>query len=228
MILSNNYLQQLKSSQLMHLAKFVVTENFNHHSKEGLPNNYENDVLSIYKEELNYFENAHFFVAKDEKDNILGSIRALKWDYKNELPIQKIFGINPLLVVGDIQLNNIWHIGRFAIKKGMRDINLFKQLMVCAIAPICLQEGNIAFAECDSKLLRVLSLLGIQSNVIGESIQYLGSETIPISMTYSGLINFYKENKSLVSEEILIQSIQKLGLPKSVVSHNQIDNYSLV
>ena len=180
------------------LAEFVVKENFNHHSDNQLPEGYHDDIESIFKEEVKYYENSKVFVSKDASGSIIGSIRVLKWNFIDVLPLQKIFGINPLLAINEPNINEIYHIGRFAIKKGVRDINLFKQLMVCAIAPICEQKGNIAFAEIDSKLLRVLRLLGIKANVIGESIDYLGSETIPVGMTYDGLIDFYNENKHLV------------------------------
>ncbi|WP_299884002.1 hypothetical protein [uncultured Lacinutrix sp.] len=228
MILAKNYLEKLRTNEIMNLSEFVVTENFKHHSNNILPKDYENDVKSIYKEEMNYLKNSEIFVAKNDEGDILGSIRTLKWNYVDVLPLQKIFGINPLLAIGDISLNEIWHIGRFAIKKEVKDINLFKKLMVCAISPICSNKGNIAFAECDSKLLRVLSLLGIKTNVIGESINYLGSETIPISMTYDGLIGFYNENKGLVPTNVLNQFAENSSLPKSVVFDSQELNYSFV
>ena len=50
--------------------------------------------------------------------------------------------------------------------------------------------------------LRILSLLGIKTNIIGDSINYLGSETIPIAMTYHGLINFFNKNKYLITKEV--------------------------
>lgn len=228
MILIENHLERLRTNEIKNLSEFVVRENFKHHTNNILPTGYENDVMEIYLEEMNYINNSEIFVTRDSSGNILGSIRVLKWDYVSTLPLQKIFDINPLSVIGDIQLNDIWHIGRFAINKEVSDVNLFKKLMVCAISPICKHKGNIAFAECDSKLLRVLRLLGIKANVIGESIDYLGSETIPVSMSYDGLIEFYNANKGLVSNEVLNQSPEKTELPESVVFSAVNYNYSLV
>ncbi|WP_299677174.1 hypothetical protein [uncultured Dokdonia sp.] len=227
MILTKNYLEKLNANQILDLAQFVVTENFKHHSENILPEDYKKDINSIKKEELNYFKNSQIFVAKDYSGSILGAIRVLRWNYTDTLPIQKIFGINPLLAIHQPSINNIYHIGRFAIKKDAGDINLFKKLMVCAIAPICEHKDNIAFAECDSKLLRVLSLMGIKATVIGKSIDYLGSETIPVSLTYDGLISFYNKNKGLV-DTIPSNSTQIPQLPKSVVLSTQGDNYSFV
>ena len=41
-------LQKLQSNQLKDLAEFIVTENFKHHSNNALPEDYRNDVNSIY------------------------------------------------------------------------------------------------------------------------------------------------------------------------------------
>lgn len=207
MIPTKNYLVKLRTDELLNLSKFVVKENFIHHSNKVLPIDYENDIKSILEEEMNYKKNAEIFVYKDCLGNILGSIRALRWNCIDVLPIQKLFNIDPLLVIGDTSINSIWHIGRFAIKKEVSDINLFKKLMICAITPVCKHKDTIVFAECDSKLRRIITLLGIESTVIGDSINYLGSETIPISMTYDGLIGFYNKNKNLVSKDVFIPKV---------------------
>lgn len=228
MILTKNYLEKLNANEIKKLSEFVVVENFKHHTNNILPKEYQEDVKSICEEEMHYLNNSEIYVSKNDSGDILGSIRVLKWNFIDVLPIQKIFGINPLNVIGDIELNDIFHIGRFAIKKEGSDIHLFKQLMICAISPICKNKGNVVFAECDSKLLRILTLLGIKATVVGDSIDYLGSETIPICMTCDGLINFYNANKSLVPTTILNYSSKTVKLPKSVVFNSKNDNYSLV
>lgn len=227
MILTKNYLEKLEINQILDLAKFVVTENFKHHSNNTFPEDYKKDVNSIYNEEINYYKDSEIYVTKDYSGSIIGAIRVLKWNYIDVLPLQNIFGINPLLMTNSTTINSIYHIGRFAIKKNVCNINLFKQLMVCAIAPICEHKENIAFAECDSKLLRVLSSLGIKATVIGKSINYLGSETIPISMTYNDLIEFYQKNKEL-SANVISKSLIPNALHKRVVLNTQLHNYSLV
>ncbi|CAM1369337.1 conserved hypothetical protein [Tenacibaculum litoreum] len=199
-----NYLERLSTKEIFNLSKFVVEENFKHHSEGKGELIKEKDILSVYKEEIRYIKNSKIFVCKDHTGEITGAIRVLKWNYVDRLPIQSIFGINPLMVVEDKELHEIWHIGRFAIKKGVKDIGLFKKLMLCAIAPVCKNKNNIAFAECDSKLLRVLFLLGIKPVVVGKSVNYLGSETIPISLPYNGLIEFYEENKHLIIDSKLL------------------------
>jgi len=203
MKLPKNYLERLDSKEVYSLSKFVVEENFNHHTEKEGVQNINSDILSVYEEEIKYVQNSQIFVCKNDSGNITGSIRVLKWNYIDRLPIQTLFGINPFLTLQGAPLHEIWHIGRFAINKNIKDSSLFKKLMVCAIAPILTHKDNIAFAECDKKLLRVMSLLGIKAKVVGKSIQYLGSETVPVSFSYEGLIGFYENNKHLVESYIL-------------------------
>lgn len=196
---SQNYLERLEMEQLSELANFVVNENMTHHTgEEEESENIQDLVKKIYYEDLNLFFNSEFFVSKDPSGEIEGAIRVVKWDYNQELPIQKLFQINPLQITNSKRRTPIWHIGRFATKKNIGDRFLFKKLMVCAIAPLCKKKRGLAFAECDSKLLKVMRLLGIKANVLGKSINYLGSETIPISLDYEGLKEFYNENKKLM------------------------------
>lgn len=206
---SHNNLEKLQIFQLIYLARFVVTENYKHHTNGATQLDINTEINSIFKEELNYFENSLVFVSREFDKSIRGSIRVLRWNYLDTLPIQKIFNINPIGYRGGKHQEPVWHIGRFAIRKGVRDINLLKQLIVCAIAPICNNENAIAYAECDSKLLRVLLAMGIEAHSIDKSIHYLGSETIPVCMTCDGLIEFYHKNKSLVPKKFLKKVIDR-------------------
>lgn len=207
MILRKANIERLQLDQLFDLARFVVKENFKHHTNPANPVDLENEINCIFKEELNYFENAQVFVSRGFDKSITGTIRVLRWNFLDTLPVQKIFNIKPVVFSGGNHQKPVWHIGRFAIKKGIRDINLFKQLMVCAIAPICNNENAIAYAECDSKLLRVLLAMGINARRIGNPVYYLGSETIPVCMAHDDLIDFYNKNKSLVPINYLNQNV---------------------
>lgn len=196
-----NYQGNLKQNEIFNISQFVVSENFKHHLKKELSANYVTDIDLAYLEDMNYSKNSQIFIVKNKEGEIIGSIRALKWNYINELPIQKMFGINPLAYINGNSINEIWHIGRFAIKKGVRSIRLLKKMLVYAIGPICEHKDNIAFAECDAKLLRIMAIMGIKAKIIGKSIDYLGSETVPVCMSYNGLIDFYNKNKYIIKEE---------------------------
>ena len=180
------------------ISAFVVRSNYMHHLNADAPGAID-ETESIYQEELAYFENSQFFVAEDYNCNIIGCIRVMRWDKKKILPIEKVFGINPLEFVPDSTDCNIWHIGRFATAsgKGHLNISLFKRLMIYAISPICENVNSYMFAECDSKLLRVMDILGINTVNLRAGINYLGSETIPVIAQSHGLISFYKLFKHL-------------------------------
>jgi hypothetical protein len=229
MTLNNHPLSEISQNEIYHMSKFVVTENCNHHANEIFSTSYQKDIDSVYREEMGFLKHSKIFIFKSDRNELIGTIRVLKWDFINPLPIQKMFGIDPFLCTEGNDINEIWHIGRFAIKTGMRDINLLKRLLVCAIAPVCAHKDNIAFAEIDAKLLRVLRLMGIQAKTVGKSIEYLGSETIPVSMSCSGLIDFYNDNKHLVSaKEGFGISGQNYKLPNKVVFDTERLNYTLV
>jgi hypothetical protein len=78
MIITQNYLEQLKLDQLTELAKFVVEENFNHHCENVSPQEIAIDTQEVYEEELKYFKDSEIFIAKDFSGNIQGSIRIIK------------------------------------------------------------------------------------------------------------------------------------------------------
>ena len=196
-------LEKLTSTQIFDMAEFVVSENFKHHFLDMNSLGFTNEVNSVYDEELTYFGSSNIFVGKECQGSIHGSIRVMKWNYVDPLPLQKIFGINPFSCVDTSKIFEIFHIGRFAIKKELPSLQLFKQLVLCAIAPVCEHKKNVAFAECDRKLLRVLSMLGIKIVILGKSLNYLGSETIPILLKYEGLVEFYRQNLALISDAMI-------------------------
>lgn len=197
-------LERLPFLELPDLAKFVVTENFKHHLNGAYPLTYETEIDSMLQDEINHFENSKIYVAKDSNGHLIGSIRVLKWNGFDLLPVQKLFSLNV-----DSPNNLVWHIGRFAISQSVKDIHLLKKLMACAIHPVCQNPNATAYAECDKKLFRVLLALGIRAQVMGKPMNYLGSETIPIKMSFSGLIDFYTKHKHLIPNLLFTHQIEK-------------------
>lgn len=178
------------------LVDFVVRENYNHHQSFYDDDIMKNEIDKIYTEEQSY-EGKRTFVSTDENGEINGTIRVIKWNYKDTLPIQKIFNINPIdLMLKDVY--GVYHIGRFAIKKENNSIRTFKTLMTLAIEEVLKEEKSFAIAECDAKLLKILNVLGIGFIRLSEAMNYLGSETIPILLPYDGLKSFYNNNVDLL------------------------------
>lgn len=190
---------RVDSEYLHQIAEFIVMANYSHHSPKMFPADIKEEIKAVYQEELTYISSSQVFLVENNNGKMIGCIRVMKWNKINELPIQKIFNINPLDFIHDIQpTSSIWHIGRFAVDScaDVSSVSLFKQLMVYAIAPICQELHSYMIAECDSKLLRVMGLLGIDTIQLGKGIHYLGSETIPVYSTKEGLQNFYNKFKA--------------------------------
>ena len=97
---------------------------------------------------------------------------------------------------------NFWHIGRFAIdsQSGVSMLTLFKQLVYLSIVPIIEDPQGGMIAEMDSKLLRTLKILGIETVRLGESVEYLHSETIPVYSERKGLLYFYNRNSNILKK----------------------------
>ncbi|WP_289073886.1 hypothetical protein [uncultured Bacteroides sp.] len=184
---------------LQELAEFVVRENYKHHDGDLSSECIKDEINTVYNEELQYIDNSIIFIVRNNAGNILGSIRVFKWDRKKILPMQKIFGINPLVTIHSESDYTYWHIGRFAIDSftGIPTITLFKQLMIYAVHPIVSEGRSYMIAETDSKLLKVMNVLGIETKCLGDSIYYLASETIPIYSSKQGLLGFYTHYQNL-------------------------------
>lgn len=184
---------QLGKENLYTLAEFVVKENYKHHTGSLASESIRDEIEAVYQEELLYADHSQIFMVYDKVGKIIGSIRVFKWDKEQTHPIQKIFGINPLDSIHSEAEYSYWHIGRFAIDSfaGVPTLTLFKQLMVYAVHPIVCDDKSYMIAETDSKLLKVMNALGIETTRLGDSIYYLASETVPVCSSKQGLSRFY-------------------------------------
>lgn len=113
------------------------------------------------------------------------------------MPIERLFNVD-LTKIDNKVIKNIWHVGRFAISKGQKDgAWLLKKLITLAIYPICQDEESVMVAECDSKFMRGLNLIGIRTGILAPAIQYLGSETLPIYSTRDWLLTYLNKSSYL-------------------------------
>jgi hypothetical protein len=188
---------------LYDVAEFIVKENYKHHKGYYDLTDIEDEIDSVYQEELFFRNTSRIYIAENQNHQMVGCIRVMKWDKTNILPIQKIFNINPLNYINSTQDSSYWHVGRFAVNScaGISNLSLFKQLMIYAIYPIYQEKDGYMIAECDSKLLRVMNLLGINTVWLSNGIHYLGSETIPVYADKKGLNRFYDAYYHLYSSK---------------------------
>lgn len=213
------------------LSQFIVVENYKHHVGTVEASQIADDIADVTKEELElYGDNTYIYIARDNQGKMLGSIRVFLWNRQSELPLEKIYGINPLEAIHSDVKFNYWHVGRFAIDStsGISTFTLFKRLMALAIQPIVGDSDSYMIAEIDSKLLKVMNALGFVTNQLGDSIYYLTSETVPISSSKQGIMGFYSKYGCLCGVAWLHKGVKiivkRYLLPKRVKTKCKIDS----
>lgn len=182
---------------LYELAEFVVKENYRHHSDlNSIP---PKEVEHVCNEERRLIGLSRVLVARNKSGQIIGSIRITRWDKKTTLPLESLFGLNPLELTLNHEVSTFWHIGRFSIsnESEFSTILLMRTLMIYAIYPIVNEVTGCLLAEVDRKLFNVLGKLGINVSQLAPSINYLASETIPVYSTSEAMMGFYDNNKYL-------------------------------
>ena len=184
-------------SVLWELATFVVRENYCHHSGEDslCQNDIPRMITTVYQEERELSEISRILIVRNNAGEIIGTIRSTLWDRKTILPMERLFGINPLDCEFSKDISKFWHIGRFAIyNEGSKyPKSILKTLISTVTTPIRKERTGCLLAEVDRKLFKNLKVLGVDAHQIAPSIHYLASETIPIysksselsSITYS-------------------------------------------
>jgi N-acyl-L-homoserine lactone synthetase len=183
-------------TSLLEIARFVVNENYSHHMSSFTEEDINKDIKSVLEEEeYLYDDKSHIYIARDSSGKMIGCIRSFHWDKHKTLPIEKIYGINPLHAVHEEAKYNYWHIGRFAVAKdsGLSTLTLFKRLMALTVKPIVEDKYSYMIAEIDSKLLKVMKVLGFGTRQIGKSIDYLTSETVPVCSSKRGVKGFFSK-----------------------------------
>lgn len=177
------------------ISKFIVEENYKHHSNILDSSNIEKEISAVYNFEMDNLNNSIFHINKDKQTlEILASIRSLRWDGITKLPIETIFNIEVTHLLNGRHYKDLWHIGRFAISNKINSITLLKDMIIGAISPICDNERSITLAECDQKLLRTLETLGINAQIIGKPKMHLESITYPVLFSYHTLLSFLLRN----------------------------------
>jgi N-acyl-L-homoserine lactone synthetase len=188
---------------LRSIAEFTVRMNYLHHTGNDGTIEIGDKTESVYLEEQTFSSESQIYIVEDKRENMIGCIRVMKWNKTDLLPVQKLFNINPLDRIEHSYNSTYWHVGRFAVDSRMEipAVSLFKQLMMYAIHPIYREPDGYMIAECDSKLLRVMNLLGIKTVNLGKSICYLGSETVPVYADKKGLTAFYQKYSGIYNVE---------------------------
>jgi hypothetical protein len=103
-------------TSLMEIAQFVVRENYSHHLSSFTEKEVNEDIKSVLEEEEYLYDNkSHIYIARDAFGNIVGCIRSFHWDKHKTLPIEKIYGINPLNAIHGESKYSFWGSAGFSV-----------------------------------------------------------------------------------------------------------------
>lgn len=195
---NNFYFSRLRKDELKELVSFVVLEIYEHFNYEDYTQkSFEDELEYLLKEDLAFFDNSVYYVLRGCIDHrIYGSIKTTYWDREATIPMGKLFDIN----VHDVLLPdypNVWHLGRFVISRKICEdrIGILKKMLFNAFYPVSAMGAGIVLAECDKKLTMTLKKMGINSFILGDSIEYICSETLPIYIKSDWLSQYISTNK---------------------------------
>ena len=215
------YLSKLHFSQLKELLQFYLSDIYEHFGfTDYTTEAYENELLSLLNEDKSFYDlSIYYVIRKRNTREIFGAIRITYWDRKTILPIEKLFNIN--LKEALPKRSNLWHIGRFVITKHLpiNRISFFKKLLYNAFYPVHRFGEGLVIAECDKKVITTLQKLGIKSNILGESIEYICSETFPIYIESGALNPFILANSQRYFSNNNISDVNWFS--KIITCHNQ-------
>ena len=68
---------------------------------------------------------------------------------------------------------------------------------IIAVQPIVEDKYSYMISKIDSKLLKVMKVLGFGTRQIGKSIDYLTSETVPVCFSKRGIMGFFSKYREL-------------------------------
>lgn len=191
------YFSRIEKNDLPELLAFYIIEIYEHFNyTDYTVESYENELEHLLKEDHAFYKNSIYYVLRDCKEHkIYGSIKTTYWDKETPLPIEELFDVSAqdLLLPG---IDHFWHIGRFVISRKIpKDrISILKKILYNAFYPVYKMGSGLIIAECDKKVTLTLEKLNVTSFVLGKSIEYICSETLPIYIRSEWLNEFVSSN----------------------------------
>lgn len=191
------YFSKLKKADLQEMLEFYIIEIYEHYNYTDYTQQaYENELKYLLIEDELFFDNSVYYVIRDYKEHkIWGSIKTTYWDKETTIPIENLFNVHPhdFMLPG---IENFWHLGRFGIsnKIPIDRISILKKMLFNAFYPVYKMSTGLIIAECDKKVTLTLEKMHIASFVLGKSIEYICSETLPIYIKSEWLKEFINSN----------------------------------
>lgn len=178
---------QIDENDISKAVEFAVKTNYKKHRFMIDNKQLDLEIAEIIKTEKEIFERSFFYMATTIEGEIIGTLRVFSVDdFDIYLPDS----------IDRCSINNIYHIGRFAINQSGDEklgSKLFKQMILLAFSHVCQNENNILIAECDIRLHHILVRMEIDIIKIGSPFFCLGSQTISVYAPYSSINKYYSK-----------------------------------
>ena len=151
----------------------------------------EEDMRKMIAEDENFSPDSAFLAVTCASNRILGTIRLTRWKPGMTLPIEYEFGLNVAEYQASIspKPKEVWHAGRLSIDKvKLAQINaprslsykILRNMTLLSVNLVSPDETVIVLGEADEMAVRIYRNIGVEVEAIGESVEYLGSKTVPV------------------------------------------------
>lgn len=169
----------------------------------------KSDLDEMIAADTEHFSKSFYLAYRDEKGQIMGTLKATYKDESIIFPIEKDFNLNLEEEVNKrgIYTNTFWHFGRLAInskelRKQHTDIGsreVFRELFICGFKMVSYAAGNHMVAESDALIYDLFHEMGINMQTLGEAKYYLGSPTYPVIITSEDILSWLNKHDSAES-----------------------------
>ncbi|NQZ12719.1 MAG: hypothetical protein HRT35_36670 [Algicola sp.] len=186
-------LYQIGHKNLTQFSAFVFESYAYHYSKKYHWHSTDHDLHLMQQSDQDQFHNSVHFEYKNAQHQTLGTIKATLKDDTVTFPIEYEFNIdiNQLVEQLDIEVNEVWHLGRLAIdSNALRSQDLpfngrqmMRQLLIHSLRVINHQSNNLMIAESDVLIFEIFKNFGINMQPIGDLQLCIGSPTYPVIIT---------------------------------------------
>ena len=206
-------LYQIGADSLEEFSKFVFDRYAYHYSKKHAWSPDEGDLEEMIESDKAHFKKSFYLAFKNDRGQILGTLKATLKDGSISFPIENEFNLNleEEVLTRGIYTNSFWHYGRLAIhSQELREMNIgvnsrevFKQLFIHGFKMISNEPGNHMIAESDALIYDLFHEMHINMQTLGEAKDYLGSPTYPVIITSHDIFKWLESHGEVVPQPAL-------------------------
>ncbi len=151
------------------------------------------DYEEMLRDDRNFSPDSAFLAIETIEEEIMATVRLTRWKPGMTLPIEYEFGENVQDLVNSLSPtpSEVWHAGRLSIDKQKLSARGFPKShsyrLLRDITAYCVQlvqpdQTVILISEADELAAKIYRKMGVRLEAIADSVDYLGSTTVPVLM----------------------------------------------